>query len=78
MNEPAYDITHLLDLDAAAAPMPPTGRRPSVRTVPSAPPADTLETALARDLQQVAAAHDALVAEYLRDDASVTSAVGRH
>ena len=34
---------------------------PAVRKI-----ADTLEKALARELQQAAAAHEALVAEYLR------------
>lgn len=78
MNESAYDITHLLALDAATPPMPPTGRRPSVHAVPPAPPVDPLEVALVRDLQQIAAAHDALVAEYLRGDAPAVDRPSHH
>jgi hypothetical protein len=59
MSEHAYDITHLLDLEVAgpARPAPPA---PAIRAVPATkPPVDTLEIALARELQQAAAAHEA-------------------
>lgn len=66
MSEHAYDITHLLDLEAVV-PARPAPAAPVIRAVPAAkPPVDTLENALARELQQAAAAHEALVAEYLR------------
>lgn len=66
MNDHAYDISHLLSLEAAAGELPsqPTS---VVRAAPAAaaPALDTLEDVLARDLKQAAPAHDAMVAEYL-------------
>lgn len=66
MNDHAYDISHLLDLETLAPnPVVPPAR--VIRTEPPAnPPVDRLDIALERELQQAAAAHEALVAEYLR------------
>jgi hypothetical protein len=66
MSVHAYDISHLLDLEAVA-PARPAPTSSVMRSVPAAtPPVDTLEATLQRELQQAAAAHDALVDEYLR------------
>lgn len=66
MSEHAYDISHLLELEALA-PARPAPTSTVMRSVPAAtPPVDTLEATLQRELQQAADAHDALVAEYLR------------
>lgn len=74
MNEHAYDISHLLDLEAVA-PARPAPAPAAMRSMPAAtPPVDTLEAALQRELQQAAAAHDALVAEYLRGGDVVSAA----
>ncbi|MEO8809700.1 MAG: hypothetical protein ABI386_05600 [Rhodanobacter sp.] len=70
MNDFAYDISHLFDVEtpAAGAPAP-----RMVRAVPPAPAAPPLpsgvaqaQEALARELMQSATIHDALVQQYLR------------
>lgn len=66
MNEQAYDISHLLSLEAVAGDLP---TRPTL-VARAAPPAavpvfNALEDVLMRELKQAAAAHDAMVAEYL-------------
>ena len=65
MNDPAYDISHLLEQELA------TYAAPSLRIV-GAPPtaraadATVAQDELARELLQSAAAHEALIQQYLR------------
>ena len=75
MNDHAYDITHLLDLETLAPnPVVPPAR--VIRTERSAnPPVDRLDIVLERELQQAAAAHEALVEDYLRGGTIVIDSI---
>ncbi|OOG54679.1 hypothetical protein B0E47_11455 [Rhodanobacter sp. B05] len=69
MNDIAYDISHLLDveLSQADAPAPRVVRAvPVVAARPAQPSIAEAQAALARELMQVATIHDALVQQYLR------------
>lgn len=69
MNDSAYDITHLFDVELPQADVPAPR---AVRAVPSAAarPAQSsiaeAQEALARELMQSAAIHDEMVQQYLR------------
>jgi hypothetical protein len=72
MSDHAYDISHLLDLDDVKA--EPRELRivrtpPPVKTPPAAPKPDGVaeaQEALARELMESAAIHEALIEQYLR------------
>jgi hypothetical protein len=69
MSDIAYDISHLLEAELRQADAPAPRAAPAVRIVPAqpAPPGvDEVQKALARELMQAAAVHDALVQQYLR------------
>lgn len=69
MSDIAYDISHLLEAEPCQADAPAPRAAPIVRVVP-APPAppgvDEVQKALARELMQAAAVHEALIQQYLR------------
>jgi hypothetical protein len=69
MNDIAYDISHLLDveLSQADAPAPRVVRAvPVAAARPAQPSIAEAQEALARELMQVATIHDALIQQYLR------------
>lgn len=69
MNDIAYDISHLLDAELAQAdaPAPRVVRAvPAVAARPAQPGVAAAQEALARELMQSAAIHDALIQQYLR------------
>jgi len=70
MNDAAYDISHLLALDAeslVAGPSAKAGQSaPPTRTVPRQLTATEVEDALSRELMLTAEFHEALIQQYLR------------
>jgi hypothetical protein len=69
MSDMAYDISHLLEAETCQADAPTRRAAPAVRAVPAAPAppgVDEVQKALARELMQAAAVHDALIQQYLR------------
>lgn len=70
MNDIAYDITHLLEVELhqADAPAPRVVRAvPSVAAKPpTGPSLAEAQEAIARELMQSAAIHDAMIQQYLR------------
>ena len=67
MSDLAYDITYLIEAESAEPAAPP---RVATRTPPAASPSPanalSAQEALARELLQVADAHEALIQQYLR------------
>lgn len=69
MNDIAYDITHLLEVELhqADAPAPRVVRAvPTVAARPAQPSLSEAQAAIARELMQSAAIHDAMIQQYLR------------
>jgi hypothetical protein len=70
MNDTAYDISHLLALDAeslVAGPSAKAGQSvPPTRTVPRQLTAVELQEVLSRELMRTAEIHEALIQQYLR------------
>jgi hypothetical protein len=69
MNDIAYDIAHLLDLEPERAPAPAPRVVKAVPTAPVKPATPSIaaaQQALARELMQCAPIHEALVQQYLR------------
>ncbi len=69
MNDIAYDIAHLFDLEPerAAAPAPRVVKAvPAAPVKPEAPGVAAAQQALARELMQSAPIHEALVQQFLR------------
>ena len=79
MNQPAYDISHLLEAEAA---MPAVAPAPALRAVKARPAAGPdraqLEALMARELLRAAAMHDDWVRQYLATAAQVETADTRH
>ncbi len=66
MNNTAYDISHLLELEATA-PSPPEFRFAKPTAVkPKEPSLADIEEALARELLQMDGHHEQMIAQYLR------------
>lgn len=70
MNDTAYDISHLLALDAeslVAGPLAKAGQSaPPARTVPRQLTKVEVQDALSRELMCTAEIHEALIQQYLR------------
>lgn len=69
MNDIAYDISHLLEVELhqADVPAPRVVRAvPTVAANPAVPSLAEAQQAIARELMQSAAIHDAMVQQYLR------------
>lgn len=64
MNELAYDLNYLIDSDSAEPAAPP--RVATMAPAPSPANVAGAQEALARDLLQAAATHEALIQQYLR------------
>ena len=66
MNDLAYDISHLLESEPFKPTVP---EFRTVRVTPAAPPVPTVaaaQEALAQELLQAAATHEAMIQQYLR------------
>jgi hypothetical protein len=66
MNDLAYDISHLLESEPFKTPVP---EFRTARVTPAAPPVPTVaaaQEALAKELMQAAATHEAMIQQYLR------------
>ncbi len=66
MNDLAYDISHLLEPEMAQVEAPTLRIAKAPRPVPAASGALAAQEALARELLQVADAHEELIRQYLR------------
>jgi hypothetical protein len=77
MNDLAYDITYLLEAEAAEPMAPPqAATRAAPAAAPSAHVLDAQE-ALARELLQMAEAHEELIRQYLRSSGSTSQGTSR-
>ena len=67
MSDLAYDITYLIEAESAEPAAPPrAATRTPAAVAPSPANAVNAQEALARELLQVADAHEALIQQYLR------------
>ena len=66
MNDIAYDITHLLDVELPQADAPRFVRAVSTVTRPTRSSVIEAQEALAHELIQCAPIHDAMIQQYLR------------
>ncbi|TAM57413.1 MAG: hypothetical protein EPN49_14895 [Rhodanobacter sp.] len=66
MSDHAYDISYLLEAEMTTVEVPaaPVQKAPPARPLPS--PVAAAQEVLARELMQAAAAHEALIEQYLR------------
>jgi len=72
MSDHAYDISYLLETEMTSVSAPAVQAQKARPALPLPSPVVVAQEALARELMQAAAVHEALIQQYLRTAAAVS------